>query len=204
MTPLKVGLTGGIGCGKSTICQQFSSMGIPVINTDHIARDVVSIGQPALAELERHFGALILNSDGSLNRAELRNIIFKAAEQKSYVEKLLHPLILQQLQQRLADIDAPYVIIEVPLLIEAGWQRQVDQVLVVDLPEELQLNRLKRRGGLDQETMEQIISSQISRSERARHANRLIDNSGNLDEIIKQVSEIHQYYLQLVQKRHQQ
>ncbi len=203
MAPLTIGLTGGIGSGKSTVCQQFAALGVPIINTDLIARDVVSTGQPALQALQHHFGTIILNSDGSLNRQELRQIIFKDRQQKSYVEELLHPLILQQLQQQLRDITAPYVIIEIPLLIEAGWQSHVDQILVVDLPEELQIERLMMRSELDKNSLEQIISSQISRSERVNHADQLIDNSGNLNEIFQQVSELHQLYLQLAQKRHQ-
>ncbi len=202
MAPLIIGLTGGIGSGKSTICQQFISLGVPVINTDLIAREVVKTGQPALQALQNHFGTVILNTDGSLNRTELRKIIFNDLQQKNFVEKLLHPLIMRQLQLQLADITAPYVIIEIPLLIEAGWQSQVDQILVVDLPEELQIERLKMRSELDKKSLKQIINSQISRSERVKHADQLIDNSGNPGEISQQVSELHQRYLQLAQKRH--
>lgn len=203
MAPLTIGLTGGIGSGKSTICQQFNSLGVPVINTDLIAREVVKIGQPALQALQQHFGTVILKTDGSLNRTELRKIIFNDLQQKNFVEKLLHPLIMQQLQRQLADITAPYVIIEIPLLIEAGWQFQVDQILVVDLSEKLQIKRLMLRSELDKDSLKQIINSQISRSERAKHADQLIDNSGNFSEISQQVSELHQLYLQLAQKRHQ-
>jgi len=203
MAPLTIGLTGGIGSGKSTICQQFISLGVPVIYTDLIAREVVKTGQPALQTLQQHFGTIILKTDGSLNRTELRKIIFNDLQQKNFVEKLLHPLIMQQLQRQLADITAPYVIIEIPLLIEAGWQFQVDQVLVVDLSKELQIKRLILRSELDKDSLEQIINSQISRSERVKHADQLIDNSGNLSEISQQVSELHQLYLQLAQKRHQ-
>lgn len=202
MAPLTIGLTGGIGSGKSTISQLFVSLGVPIIDTDLIARDVVVAGKPALQALKQRFGKIILNLDGSLNRHELRNIIFNDPQQKSHVENLLHPLIMQQLQQQLRDITASYVIIEIPLLIEAGWQSQVDQILVVDLPEELQLERLMIRSGLDKKSLEQIIKSQISRKERVSHADQLIDNSGNLRKISQQVSDLHLYYLQLAQKRH--
>lgn len=202
MAPLTVGLTGGIGSGKSTISQQFASLGVPVIDTDLIAREVVTTGQPALQALKSHFGAVILNIDGSLNRQKLRQIIFSDPQQKSYVENLLHPLILQQLRHQLEDIEAPYVIIEIPLLFEAGWQSQVDQILVVDLPEELQIERLMMRSVIDKNSLEQIINSQAPRSERIGHADQLIDNRGNLTEISQQVSELHHLYLQLAQKRH--
>lgn len=203
MAPLKIGLTGGIGSGKSTICQQFTSLGVPVINTDLIARDVVSTGQPALQALKNRFGSIIMNADGSLNRTELRKIIFNNRQQKSYVEGLLHPLILQLLQQQLKEITAPYVIIEIPLLIEAEWQSQVDQILVVDLPEVLQIERLMMRSELDKNNLEQIINSQISRKERLNHADQMIDNSGNISEIVPQIAKLHQHYLQLAQKGHQ-
>ncbi len=202
IAPLKVGLTGGIGSGKSTVCQQFTSLGVPVIDTDLIAQEIVATGQPALQALERRFGAIILNSDGSLNRQKLRQIIFSDLQQKSDVEALLHPLILKQLQQQLQNITTPYVIIEIPLLIEAGWQSHVDQILVVDLPEALQIKRLILRSDLDKNSLEQIINSQISRSERVDHADQLIDNSGNFSAASQRVAELHHQYLQLAQKRH--
>lgn len=202
MALLRVGLTGGIGSGKSTICQQFSSLGAPVIDSDDIARSVVAVGQPALQKLEQHFGKHILNSDGSLNRAALRDIIFNNPPQKNYVETLLHPLILQQIQIDLEDITYPYVIIEIPLLFEAGWQTYVDQVLVVDLPEHLQIERLMKRDGLGRDKLQQIIDNQLSRSERSKNADQIIDNSKNQQEISQQILEIHQHYLQLADKQH--
>ncbi len=202
MAPLRVGLTGGIGSGKSTICQQFDALGVPVIDADHIAHRVVATGQPALQELAHHFGKKIINPDGSLNRAALRKIIFNQPHQKRYVETLLHPLILQQIQQQLEAIAYPYVIIEIPLLIEAGWQPYVDKILVVDLPKSLQIERLMKMDDIKEKELLQIIDSQLSRSERINQADQVIDNSVNRQEISRQIGKIHQHYLQLADKQH--
>lgn len=143
-----------------------------------------------------------MNSDGSLNRSKLREIIFNHPQQKTYVENLLHPLILQQIEKQLEEMNSPYAIIEIPLLIEAGWQSKVDQVLVIDIPKKLQLQRLLKRDGLEEEKLVQIIDSQLSRSERAQYADQIIDNSKTQQEISQQILEIHQHYLQLADKQH--
>ncbi|MCW8888107.1 MAG: dephospho-CoA kinase [Gammaproteobacteria bacterium] len=201
MNPLIVGLTGGIGSGKTTICEEFSLLGVPIINADHIAKDVVAKGQPALHDLTRHFGPQILNMDGSLNRSELRTIIFRDQQQRAYVEKLLHPLILRQIREQAESFDTPYVIVEIPLLIEAGWQQQVDQILVIDLPEELQIKRLQQRNGLDHLMIERIMASQLTRSKRIEYADQVIDNSGDPGELSKIVSNLHHQFLQLSEMR---
>jgi dephospho-CoA kinase len=202
MRPLIVGLTGGIGSGKSTVCAEFYRLGIPIINADQIAREIVAIGQPALTELVNHFGSIVLNSDGSLNRAALRQIIFQQPQQKNFVEELLHPLILKQIKQQLEHISTPYVIIEIPLLIEAEWQPFVDLILVVDLPEGLQQKRIMARDEITRAEIQRIMNSQLPRAERNSHADQLIDNSTTPVQLSQQVSALHQQYLQLAEMRH--
>jgi len=202
MRPLIVGLTGGIGSGKSTISHEFSHLGVPILDTDQIARDVVAIGQPALHELTEHFGPTILNSDGSLNRSTLRKIIFREPQQKRFVEELLHPLILEQTMQQVENIDSAYVIVEIPLLIEANWQPFVDQILVVDLPEDLQIERLLSRKELSRSDIQQIINSQLPRMKKREYADQLIDNSKTSSELTQRVFELHQQYLRLSEMRH--
>ena len=204
MRPLIVGLTGGIGCGKSTVCKEFSRLGVPIIDTDQIARKVVSFGQPALKTLSNHFGPTILNSDKSLNRAVLRTIIFSDPQQKKFVEELLHPLILKQCNQQIEHVETPYVIVEIPLLIEAKWQPFVDQILVVDLPETLQIERIMaREDTLSAGDIQKIMANQLSRSERNRHADQLIENSKTPTELSRQVSTLHQQYLKQAEIQHQ-
>ncbi|MDH3355148.1 MAG: dephospho-CoA kinase [Chromatiales bacterium] len=202
MKPLIIGLTGGIGCGKSTICKAFSQLAIPIIDTDQIARDVVAPGQPALETLVQHFSSTILNKDNSLNRAHLKTLLFNDPQNKKFIETVLHPLILAQLNQQLTAITAPYVVVEIPLLIEANWQSVVDQILVIDIPETLQLERLMQREDATQSEVQAMIDNQISRTERNRYATQLVDNSATPSALSRQVSELHQHYLKLAENSH--
>jgi dephospho-CoA kinase len=196
---LKIGLTGGIGCGKSTVAQAFSQFNIPIIDADLIAHQLVQKGQPALAAIHTAFGAAILNADGSLNRKKLKMIIFSDAEKKHTLEAILHPQICQTIHTELEPLNAPYCLICLPLLFEAQLTNLVDRILVVDCPVETQIKRVKVRDQLSLETIQAIIDSQVSRSFRITHADDLIDNSESGGKLAEQVKRLHNLYLSISQ-----
>ncbi len=200
-TPLKIGLTGGIGSGKSTVCALFADYSIPIIDADIIARQLVEPGAPALDEIVRQFGAEILNN-GALNRKKLGKIIFSDADKKARLEAILHPAIQQQLIQQAGSQQSPYCILAIPLLLETGMKDLVDRILVIDCPLELQFERVKRRDGLSDEQIKRIIASQISREERLSQADDVIDNSKSAIELAEQVKNLHNLYLSLIHSRH--
>lgn len=194
---LRIGLTGGIGCGKSTVCEVFREYGIPVIDSDIIARELVEPETPALQQIVNLFGEQVLQQDGSLNRAKMRELVFNNRQQREQLESLLHPLIHQEMLRQLAAIKTPYVIIAIPLLLEKGWQRQLDRVVVVDCSEEQQRDRAAQRDGSSMQTINQIIASQISRDNRLRAADDIIDNSRSLESLRSQIQRLHHHYLTL-------
>lgn len=194
---LKVGLTGGIGCGKSTVAKIFADLRIPVLDADEVAHRLVEKGQPALTQIRQAFGDDILFPDGSLNRAKLRECIFTDAEQKQKLEAILHPLVYQSLQAELEPLLAPYCIICVPLLFETGMTHFVDRILVIDCPIETQVERIKTRDKLPAERIQSIIASQATRDFRRANANDLIDNSGSDYWLAEQVKKLHNLYLSL-------
>ncbi len=194
---LKIGLTGGIGCGKSTIAQIFTDFNIPVLDADEIAHQLVETGQPALAQIREAFGTDIITPDGSLNRNKLRELIFSDLAQKQKLEAILHPLVYKTIQAELEQQLAPYCIISIPLLFETGMTDLVDRVLVVDCPRETQLKRVKIRDGLSAETIQSIMDNQVSRAFRKAQADDLIDNSGTDYGLAEQVKKLHNLYLSL-------
>jgi dephospho-CoA kinase len=194
---LKIGLTGGIGCGKTTIANLFEALSVPVIDADQIAHQLVAKGQPALGRIEQEFGADILNQDGSLNRQKLKKIIFADAIQKQKLESILHPLVYQAIQAKLEQFDGPYCIISIPLLFETGMTSFVDRVLVVDCPVETQIERVQKRDNLSIEIIQSIINSQVSRSFRRERADDLIDNSALANSLAEQVKKLHNLYISL-------
>lgn len=194
---LRVGLTGGIGSGKSRVCGLFAELGIPVIDSDQVARELVLPGSPALQQIVTLFGDGVLQADGSLNRAYMRELVFADREKRRQLEALLHPLIRKEIEQQLQRINAPYAILAIPLLLEKGWQQQLDRVLVIDCSEAQQLERALQRDGGTSEAIQQIIDSQLSRKERLSGADDIIDNSGMLADLRPQVEALHKYYLQL-------
>ena len=198
---LKVGLTGGIGCGKTTVAQVFGQLNIPVIDADEIAHSLVAIGQPALAQIQQAFGADILNPDGSLHRKKLRELIFSDSRQKKTLEALLHPLVYQAIQTQLEQLSAPYCIIAIPLLFETNMTALVDRILVVDCPVEVQIERVHRRDHIKLERILSIIDSQVSRAYRKTHAHDLIDNSKTDDKLAEDVKKLHNSYLSLSASR---
>lgn len=194
---LKIGLTGGIGCGKTTVARVFEQLKTPVIDADEIAHQLVAIGQPALARIRQEFGKDVLNPDGSLNRKKLRELIFSDPEQKQKLESILHPLVYQSIQAELKQLNTPYCIICIPLLFETNMTRLVDRILVVDCPVETQIERIGKRDNMTVERIQSIIDSQVSRAFRKAQANDLIDNSETDDRLAEEVKKLHNFYLSL-------
>ena len=194
---LKIGLTGGIGCGKSTVANIFKHLKVPVIDADDIAHQLVAVGQPALARIELEYGPDILNKDGSLNRTRLRELVFSDAQQKQKLEAILHPLVYQAIQTELKQLNAPYCIICIPLLFETQMTHLVDRTLVVDCPVETQIERLQKRDNMTIASIQAIIDTQVNRAFRKAHADDLIDNSKTDDRLAEAVKKLHNFYLSL-------
>ncbi|MEW7983877.1 MAG: dephospho-CoA kinase [gamma proteobacterium symbiont of Phacoides pectinatus] len=194
---LIIGLTGGIASGKSTVTQRFQAHGVPVIDADLIARELVQPGQPALDAISRHFGDAILRIDGTLNRRALRNLMFDNPVEKQWVEQLLHPLIWRRMRHMLEQMESPYAILSIPLLAESGTVDRVDRILVVDCPEALQIQRVCARDECTRQQAQTIIDSQASRKERLAIADDLITNTSTQSHLEGEVSRLHQKYLNL-------
>lgn len=188
---LRVALTGGIGSGKSSVAELFGRLGAPIIDADLIARELTRIGQPLLREIARAFGAGVINADGSLNRRALGNLVFANPDQRRQLEQILHPPIRREMEHRLRACTSPYAILVIPLLLETKQQDIADIIIVVDLPEQLQVERVMTRDGLSEDQVRGILAAQCQRSERLEAADYLIDNSGGLDQLIDQVGKIH-------------
>jgi dephospho-CoA kinase len=194
---LRIGLTGGIGSGKSTVCDIFRELGVPVIDSDVIARDLVEPGTVALQQITSLFGAQILLEDGHLDRVQMRELVFNDRDKRDQLEALLHPLIRQEMQRQISTLDTPYLILAIPLLLEKQWQHQLDRVLVIDCNEALQRERASKRDGSSRQTIERIMASQIPRQARTAGADDLIDNSGSIERLRAQVKGLHHRYLTL-------
>jgi dephospho-CoA kinase len=192
----KVGLTGGIGCGKTTVSKLFTELNATVIDADDIAHRLVEIGQPALLDIGKAFGAKILNPDGSLNRQQLREIVFSDPQQKQKLESILHPLIFAATQDKIDQLDSPYCIVSIPLLFETRMAHFVDRILVVDCPVEIQIERVKCRDGLVEARIRSIMDTQVSRELRIAHADDIIDNSETAgSKLAERVKKLHNLYL---------
>ncbi len=192
--PLVIGLTGGIGSGKSSVAAYFSELGVPVIDTDIIARQLVEPGRPGLRQIITCFGKQILNPDGTLDRTQLRKKVFSDPAERLKLEQILHPLIRAEMQRQIRQTDARYYIVEIPLLLESGWRDEVDRVLVVDAPPSLQIERVIQRSGIDREEVERIIATQMERSKRIAAADDVILNEGSLADLKQQVARLRQRY----------
>jgi dephospho-CoA kinase len=201
-SPLIIGLTGGIGSGKSEVTRRFAKLGICIVDADEVAREVVLPGQAALSEIAQHFGEDILTANGELDRAKLRNIIFDSPDEKRWLENLLHPLINQIIRTRLAQAESAYAILASPLLLETQQHTLVDRVLIIDTSEALQLARASKRDNSNSEQIKAIMASQISRTERLARADDIVHNLGVIDELDAQVQQLHQQYLSLAQTHH--
>lgn len=197
---LLIGLTGGIGSGKTTVANYFAELGIPIIDSDEIARLVVLPGTEGLKQIAAHFGANILDENQQLNRAMLRQKIFSEPDEREWLENLLHPLIRAEIQRQAKQHAAAYAIIVIPLLIEAQFHDFINRVLVVDAPEQLQVTRASSRDQCSDVHIKKIMATQVSRSERLQYADDVITNDGDLSTLKAQVLKMHEFYLQIAQK----
>lgn len=193
----RVGLTGGIASGKSTVAKFFAALGAPIIDTDQVAREVVEPGQPPLERLVERFGRAILTPDGHLDRPKLRAIVFSDPKARTDLEALTHPAIGTAVEAWSAAAGGPYQILIIPLLVEKNLASQVDRVLVVDCDEELQIRRLQARDGSTIEQARAILNAQTSRPARLKSAHDVIQNEGDLSAVRDQVSALHTRYLEL-------
>jgi dephospho-CoA kinase len=194
---LTIGLTGGIGSGKTTVANCFAELGVDLVDADLAAREVVKPGSPALADIAAHFGEEILLADGSLNRAALRATVFADEKQRLWLEALLHPLINTLLRQQLAACQSDYCLLVSPLLLETGQKELVDRIVVIDVSEQTQLARTMARDGSDEQTIRGIIAAQIDRQTRLQAADDIIDNEQPVSALKQQVRALHEHYLQL-------
>ena len=191
----KIGLTGGIGCGKSTVSDLFKQHAIAVVDADEIAHQLVAPGQKALQQIKMAFGEEYITSDGNLNRSQLRDCIFREQGKKLLLESIMHPLVYAQINQQLSQLNSPYAIVSIPLLIETGMQALVDHILVIDCPMEMQINRVKSRNQLSDAQITAIISNQVDRSERLAQADSVINNTQGLNYLRQQVDTLHKQFL---------
>jgi dephospho-CoA kinase len=191
-----IGITGGIGSGKSAVTARFESLGITVVDADLAARVVVEPGGPALAAIAERFGPDILQADGTLDRAALRARVFADEDERGWLERLTHPLIGRELQAQLAASASPYTILSSPLLLETRQRDLVDLVVVVDVPEDLQLQRTMARDANDADQVRRIMAAQLSREARLEGADIVIDNSRSLEALDAVVAELHKEFLQ--------
>jgi len=198
---LIIGLTGGIGSGKSAAMDCFVRLGVPCIDADHVARAVVEPGQPALNAIIERFGKQVLLPSGQLNRAQLRSIVFSNPAGKQWLEHLLHPLIRDHIDHWLSDRSEPYAILCSPLLLETEQHKLVDRILLIDISEEIQVQRTGRRDNNSSEEVKRIISSQMPRPLKQQKADDIILNIRDLDYLEAQVKKYHEQYLMLAQAR---
>ncbi|MBQ0797296.1 dephospho-CoA kinase [Zhongshania sp.] len=197
MSNLIVGLTGGIGSGKTAVSDRFAKLGIGIVDADVIAREVVEPGTEALAKIVSHFGNDLIQEDGQLNRAALRQTIFADANAKTWLESLLHPLIADETLKQLGEIKSSYGIYVSPLLVESKQQSFCQRLVVVDVPQSVQLTRTMTRDSNEQEQVERIIASQATRDERLAAATDVIDNTSGFTDLDQQITRLHQQFLEL-------
>ena len=196
-----VALTGGIASGKTTVSDHFQKLGVPVIDTDLISRDTVAPGQPALALIAETFGKDVLSETGQLNRQQLRDMIFSDANKRQQLEAIMHPAIYAEVDKRLQQLNADYAIVVIPLLIETGADFQADRVLVVDVPESVQLSRVMQRDNIGETQAQQILDAQAPRDARLARADDILLNTGLPKQLCEDVEVLHRKYLHLAQGR---
>ena len=195
--PLRIGLTGGIASGKSTVAEHFRRLGVPIIDTDIIAREVVAIGSPALEEMRKRFGDSVIDESGNLDRAAMRKLIFLDDAARSDLEAILHPRIGAEVRRQAETVGGPYQIIAVPLLVSSQLLQFVDRVLVVDCEEDTQLQRLLKRDAGTIDEAQRILAAQSSRAERLAIADEVVTNDSDLQHLQDQVTALHAAYLHL-------
>ncbi len=197
MSMFVVGLTGGIGSGKTVASDRFEELGVKVVDADIASRVVVEIGKPALSSIEGEFGSDVISDDGSLNRAKLREIIFKDDEAKSWLESLLHPLIGQHILDEIASATSRYVILVSPLLFETTQFQMCNRTLLIDVPKDIQILRTAKRDKVPESQVEKIIASQMDRDQKIGKADDVIVNDGEISDLISKIDKIHQRYIEL-------
>ena len=190
-----IGLTGGIGSGKTAASDAFKSLGVDIIDADMSSRRVVERGQPALEDIQDHFGSDILDSENNLDRAKLREIIFQDPKERVWLEELLHPKIAQHIKDQLESSKSPYCVLVSPLLLETEQKSFCSSVLVVDVPEESQISRTSKRDGVSEEQVKSIIATQINREQRLKQADEIIMNDGSIEELKEKILVLHTKYL---------
>ena len=195
---LVVGLTGGIGSGKSAVANEFARLGAAVVDTDAIAHELTGPGGAAIPEVKRLFGSAFVDAAGAMDRERMRELVFSDPVQKQRLESVLHPMIRAESARRIAAATGPYALLVVPLLIEsAGYRERVGRVLVVDCPEAIQITRVRQRSGLPEEEIRRIVASQVQREKRLAAADDMIDNSGPISALQQHVLKLHETYLKL-------
>jgi dephospho-CoA kinase len=200
--PFRVALTGGIASGKTTVARLFAELGVPLIDTDVIARQVVEPGQPALAQVMAAFGADVLDAEGRLDRRRLRERIFADPSARQRLEAILHPAIRAEMEHQSRESHGPYQILVIPLLTEGKRRDHVDRVLLVDVPEELQVQRLMTRDGATHQQAQAALNAQATRAARLAMADDIVRNTGGVDDLRERVAALHAQYLALAAARH--
>ena len=198
MPPFILGLTGGIASGKTAAADRLESLGATLVDTDLISREVVEPGQPALTQIEQHFGPEVIQDDGYLNRAALRERVFQDPNERQWLEALLHPLIRQTTIDRALNAQTPLAVVVVPLLFESGHYGEIDASLVIDVPVEIQRQRTLSRDGVSEAQIDSILAAQFDRQSRLDRADYVISNTGTLDELYSQVDAL---YHQLISQQ---
>lgn len=194
---LRVALTGGIGSGKTTVANKFEQLGVPVVDSDIIARKIVEPGQASLNKIIQNFGDELLTKEKVLNREKLRNIIFSDDIAKEKLEKILHPAIYEEIDTQISKIDYPYCLVVIPLLIETNAMGHFNRILVVDTEETMQIQRAHQRDNSSEKDIEKIIKSQVSREQRLKYADDIIENNLSIEELNNSVVELHKKYINL-------
>jgi dephospho-CoA kinase len=195
--PFRVALTGGIASGKSTVADLFAALGVPVIDTDVIAREVVEPGRPALAQVVEAFGPQVLDAEGRLDRKRMREQIFSDPGARRRLEAILHPAIRAEMERQSQAAVGPYQLLVIPLLAEGGRRDHVDRVLLVDVPEELQIQRVMWRDGVSHGEAQATLNAQATRAQRLAMADDVLRNTGRVDDLREQVAKLHQQFLRL-------
>ena len=197
----RIGLTGGIACGKTTVANLFAALGVPIVDTDLLAREVVAAGSPLLAQIAGRFGPALIQQDGSLDRRELRSRVFADPKERLWLEQLTHPAIRALTDERCDAAGGPYVIVAIPLLVETSGAARFQRVLVVDCEPELQLARLTARDGMTREEALRMLAAQAPRAARLAVADDVIQNDGNIAQLRDQVEKLHLRYVAAAHSR---
>jgi dephospho-CoA kinase len=199
-----VGLTGGIGSGKSTVANMFASLGITLVDADAVAHDITAPTGRAIEPIRREFGAQALDAKGALHRAKMRNLVFSDETAKRRLEAILHPMIRDESKRLFEQASSPYVLCVIPLLFESGnWKQRMQRTLLIDCPEEMQVERVMQRSGLTAAEVRAIMAKQMSRQERLKLADDIVDNSGDESRLHEPVHRLHEHYLTLAQQYRQ-